>query len=281
MPASLVATARCACSSASCRSSAGRDFLRRRSRAPGRPSCRECSSSAARSTRRAYRLRARPSPTASSAPAPCRSGTPAAPSPAARAACIRPSSPSSCFAYDCSRARYASASAALSMRMLAVEEARDVEIGADVLDDDVGRVAPAADRDVAVRQREAFERRGIGTAHDLDAGAHRRATGRSCRTPLTRSRSVRDLRRQALLPPRSDRRAAIAAPPVAPVSIPREVALSGWSRRRLSAHARRAASARRRRLAAVGADVPLPSTRSRAAAPPPMQAPQWLHVGWA
>ena len=56
--------------------------------------------------------------------------------------------------------------------MVAVQEARDVEIGADVLNDDVGRVAPAADRDVAVRQREAFERRGIGAAHDLDAGAH-------------------------------------------------------------------------------------------------------------
>ena len=42
--------------------------------------------------------------------------------------------------------------------MVAVEEARDVEIRADVLDDDVGRVAPAADSDVAVRQREAVER---------------------------------------------------------------------------------------------------------------------------
>ena len=40
--------------------------------------------------------------------------------------------------------------------MVAVEEARDVEIGADVLDDDVGRVAPAANRDVAVREREAL-----------------------------------------------------------------------------------------------------------------------------
>ena len=34
-----------------------------------------------------------------------------------------------------------------------------------------GRVAPAADGDVAVRQREAFERRGVCAAHDLDAGA--------------------------------------------------------------------------------------------------------------
>ncbi len=65
--------------------------------------------------------------------------------------------------------------------MIAVEEARDVEIGADVLDDDVRRVAPAADRDVAVGEREALERRRIGAAHDLDAGARRRARGRPCR----------------------------------------------------------------------------------------------------
>ena len=64
--------------------------------------------------------------------------------------------------------------------MVAVEEARDVEIGADVLNHDVRRVAPAADGDVAVGQREAFERRGVGAAHDLDAGARRRARGRSC-----------------------------------------------------------------------------------------------------
>ena len=68
-------------------------------------------------------------------------------------------------------------------RMIAVEEARDVEIGADVLDDDVRRVAPAADGDVAVRQREALERRGVGAAHDLDAGARRVREAGRCRTP--------------------------------------------------------------------------------------------------
>ena len=36
-------------------------------------------------------------------------------SPLPRAAWMRPSSPSSCFAYDCNRARYASASAAFSI----------------------------------------------------------------------------------------------------------------------------------------------------------------------
>ena len=57
--------------------------------------------------------------------------------------------------------------------MLGVEEARHVEIGADVLDHDVRRVAPAADRDVAIGQGEAFERGAIGAAHDFDAGARR------------------------------------------------------------------------------------------------------------
>ena len=57
--------------------------------------------------------------------------------------------------------------------MFAVEGARDVEIGADVLDDDVRRVAPAADGHVAVRQRETVERRGVRAANDLDAGARR------------------------------------------------------------------------------------------------------------
>ena len=57
--------------------------------------------------------------------------------------------------------------------MLAVEEARNVEIRADVLDHGVRRVAPAADGDVAIRQREAFERGGIGASNDFDARARR------------------------------------------------------------------------------------------------------------
>ncbi len=57
--------------------------------------------------------------------------------------------------------------------MLGVEEARHVEIGADVLDHDVGRVAPAADGDVAVGEGEAFERRRVGALHDFHAGARR------------------------------------------------------------------------------------------------------------
>ena len=58
-------------------------------------------------------------------------------------------------------------------RMIAVEESREVEIGADVLDHDVRRVAPAANGDVAVRKREAVGSELIGAAHDLDAGARR------------------------------------------------------------------------------------------------------------
>ena len=171
MPASSVATARCACSSANCRSSAGAISCAAIVRARSRPVAGNVLRAPLdRLDERAAFARVLRRET-SSAPAPCRSGTPAARAPRARAACMRPSSPSSCFAYDCSRARYASASAAFSIAMIAVEEARDVEIGADVLNDDVRRVAPAADRDVAVGQREAFERRRIGAAHDLDAGA--------------------------------------------------------------------------------------------------------------
>src|SRR5438045_2882208 len=55
--------------------------------------------------------------------------------------------------------------------MIAVEETRDVEISADVLDDDIRRVAPASDRDVAVRQREAFERCRVRAFHHLEARA--------------------------------------------------------------------------------------------------------------
>ena len=57
--------------------------------------------------------------------------------------------------------------------VLGIEKPRDIEIGADVLDDHVRRDAPSANGDVAVRHREALERRGVGTAHDLEAGARR------------------------------------------------------------------------------------------------------------
>ncbi len=56
-------------------------------------------------------------------------------------------------------------------RMLGVEEPRRIEIGADVLDHHVGRVAPAADGDVAVGQGEAVERDAVRGLHDFDGGA--------------------------------------------------------------------------------------------------------------
>ncbi len=55
--------------------------------------------------------------------------------------------------------------------MVTVEEARDVEIGADILDHDVGRIAPSADRDIAIGQGEAFERGPISRPHDVDTGS--------------------------------------------------------------------------------------------------------------
>ncbi len=59
----------------------------------------------------------------------------------------------------------------VSYLVLGVEESRDVEIRADVLNDDVGRVAPAADSHVAVRQRETVERDVVGALHHRDTGA--------------------------------------------------------------------------------------------------------------
>ncbi len=56
-------------------------------------------------------------------------------------------------------------------RMIGVEELRGVDVGADVLDDDVGRIAIAADGDVAVRERKSLEAGAVGALHDLDAGA--------------------------------------------------------------------------------------------------------------
>ena len=55
--------------------------------------------------------------------------------------------------------------------MLGVEKPRDIEIRADVLNDHIGRVAPASDGHIAVGEREPFERRCIGASNDLDAGA--------------------------------------------------------------------------------------------------------------
>src|SRR3546814_6424652 len=46
--------------------------------------------------------------------------------------------------------------------VVAAQEARHVEIGADILDHDIGRIAPAADRDIALREGEAVERGGLG-----------------------------------------------------------------------------------------------------------------------
>src|SRR3546814_19288246 len=48
---------------------------------------------------------------------------------------------------------------------------RSVEIGADILDHDIGGVAPAADRDVAIGQRKAVERGAIGAVDHREAGA--------------------------------------------------------------------------------------------------------------
>ena len=66
----------------------------------------------------------------------------------------------------------------VSYLVFGVEEPRDVEIRADVLNDHVGRVAPAADSHVAVRQRETVERDVVGAFHHRDTGTRRRKKGR-------------------------------------------------------------------------------------------------------
>jgi len=60
-------------------------------------------------------------------------------------------------------------------RMIGVEELRRVDVRADVLDDDIGCVAPciAGDRRIAIRKGQAFELGSIGIFHDLDAGPYR------------------------------------------------------------------------------------------------------------
>ena len=115
MPASLVATAALRLQFGSCRSSAGAiscaAIVRARSaQVPGMFFVRRAIDSTSEPPSRAFFAESRICASALSIRN--AGGT----SPAARAACMRPSSPSSCFAYDCSRARYASASAAFSMR---------------------------------------------------------------------------------------------------------------------------------------------------------------------
>ena len=61
--------------------------------------------------------------------------------------------------------------------MIGVEEARDVEIGADILNDDVRCIPPSPDRDITIRQRETFKCRSIRAAHDLEARPSRMRKG--------------------------------------------------------------------------------------------------------
>jgi hypothetical protein len=72
--------------------------------------------------------------------------------------------------------------------MIGIEEARVVDISADVLDHHVRRIAPAADGDVAVRLGEAVERGSVGAFDDLEAGARGRVE--STRVDRTDAREV-------------------------------------------------------------------------------------------
>jgi hypothetical protein len=57
--------------------------------------------------------------------------------------------------------------------MVGIEEFRRVDIGADILDDDVRSVAPATDGDVAVGLCKTLQRGSIGAFDDFDARPHR------------------------------------------------------------------------------------------------------------
>src|SRR5690606_26010479 len=85
--------------------------------------------------------------------------------------------------------------------VLALEKAGDVEIRADVLDDDVGRVAPATHGDVAVRQGETIECRAIRALHHVERRA--RLARVPCRVEAGRTVEVVAQRaRDGLLPGR-------------------------------------------------------------------------------
>ena len=134
--------------------------------------------------------------------------------------------------------------------VIAVEEAGDVEIRADVLDDDVRRVAPAADGDVAVGEREALERRRVGAADDFHAGAHgvREAAGVEGRDRARSARSCSATRRCPAAERSASRDRSAAR---APTSMPSEVAVSG-KRCRRSAMRSSSAMAAASRGAGVG-----------------------------
>ena len=55
-------------------------------------------------------------------------------------------------------------------RVLGIEEARDIEIGPDILDHHIGRIAPAADSDIAIGQGKAVERNREGAFDHCQAG---------------------------------------------------------------------------------------------------------------
>ena len=265
MPASSVATARCASSSAICRSSAGATSCAAIVRARVSPIAGNLLRPRARSIRRASHPRAHSSPIDRSAPAPCRAGTPAA-----RARSPRAALHSSELAVELLRVRLQTREIRFGVgcvldAMVAVEEARNVEIRADVLNDDVRRVAPAADGDVAVRQREPFERRRVRAAHDFDAGA-RRVRQPPCRRTVDARQIVPILIARRRLPASErsdscDRRAARA-----PVSIPSDVALSGCRVSSADAMSSRSFRASASDGALGGGPSPHPVTSGRAAA---------------
>src|SRR5690349_20412014 len=81
--------------------------------------------------------------------------------------------------------------------MIGIEELGSIYIGSDVLDDDVGGVAPASNGDIAIGLCEALKRSSIGAFHNLDARAGRKGKAarvhalNPCEVGLQRSRNSR------------------------------------------------------------------------------------------
>ena len=192
----------------------GRDLARRRSCGPGRPNRRRCLSpwSGGRASRRGCRpacafFSAMRELVERLVDQEVRRDEALARGPSASA----PSSPSSWRGILREAAEIGLGVGAVFDRVVGVEELRRVDVGADILDHDIGRVAPAADGDVAVGQGKAFERgRGRRSAR-LRRWCGRGRTGGDVSIASARARSALTRRPQRRCWPAAERSLELGA----------------------------------------------------------------------
>ena len=120
-------------------------------------------------------------------------------------------------------------------RVVGVEELRRVDVGADVLDHDIGRVAPATDGNVAIGQGKALKRRSVGALHHFDAGASREGKGARV-DRLGRARSALSVAATRACPAADRSSSCSDMRPSAPCRRRGRCAAAGWRRSRLSAN---------------------------------------------